>query len=75
MDYAQKNGVDQPATVFTSFAAQQNSTGGTIDTSDLIEFRLKNATVGMIFKARSHQTLVLRISECSNQKNGTETEM
>ena len=47
MDYAQKDGVDQPATVFTSFAAQQKSSGGrSVDTSDTIEFRLNGASLG-----------------------------
>ena len=48
MDYAQKDGVDQPATVFASFAAQQKSSGGSVDTSDIIEFRLNGASLGFV---------------------------
>ena len=48
MDYAQKDGVDQPATLFTSFAAQQKSSGGTVETSDIIEFRLNGASLGWL---------------------------
>ena len=49
MDYATNNGVDQPATVYTAFAAQTVSGSGTeVATSQKVEFRLQSGTIGKL---------------------------